>query len=56
MWVCLVFGGGGAGRIRGVPKGQDTGTAVQWMEVKASFAAWFWSTVLAMLYHLSRLA
>ena len=56
MWACLVFGGGGAGRIREVPKGRGVGTAVQWVEVKASFAARFWSTVLAMLYHSSGFA
>ena len=56
MWVCPVFGGGGAGRIREAPKGQGAGTAVRWVEVKASFAAQFWSTVLAMLYHSSGFA
>ena len=56
MWACPAFGGGGVGRIREVPKGRGTGTVVRWMEVKASFAARFWSTVLAMLYHSSGFA
>ena len=56
MWACPVFGGGGTGWIREVPKGRGVGTAVRWVEVKASFAAQFWSTVLAMLYHSSGFA
>ena len=56
MWACPVFGGGGAGWIREVPKGQGAGTAVRWVDVKASFAAQFLSTILAMLYHSSGFA
>ena len=56
MWACPVFRGGGVGRIREVPKGRGAWTAVRWVEVKASFAARFWSTVLAMLYHSSGFA
>ena len=56
MWAWLVLEGGGAGRIREVPKGREVGAAGWWVAVKASFAARFWSTVLAMLYHLFGLA
>ena len=56
MWACSAFRGGGTERIREVPKGWGAVTAVRWMEVKASFAARFWSTVLAMLYHSSGFA
>ena len=55
MWACPVFRGRGVGWIRGVPNRWDARTAVRWVEVKASFAAQFWSTVLAMLYHSSGL-
>ena len=51
MWAFPNRAEGGVGQADGRPDGWRGEAGVWWAEVKASLAALFWSTVLAIPYH-----